>query len=89
MKILDDLLVKITQIRDWCNAVKHRGGIEYYGLKPKHLFRVEVSVHGKKLNTTNLFRLPVVDIDDEMEIVMKAYEAIYESIQKIDNQECK
>ena len=48
LKILDDLLIKITQVRDWCNAVKHRGGIEYYGLKPKHLFRVEVSVHGKK-----------------------------------------
>lgn len=83
LKILDDLLVKITQVRDWCNAVKHRGGIEYYGLKPKHLFGVEVSVHGKKVDTTNLFRLPVVDIDEEMESVMMAYVATYEAVQKI------
>lgn len=80
LKILDDLLVKITQVRDWCNAVKHRGGIEYYGLKPKHLFRVEVSVHGKKVDTTNLFRLPVIDIDEEMESVMRAYVATFEAI---------
>ena len=80
LKILDDLLVKITQVRDWCNAVKHRGGIEYYGLKPKHLFRVEISVQGKKVNTTDLFRLPAVDIDEEMEIVMKVYVATFEAI---------
>lgn len=83
MKVLDELLAQTSQVRDWCNAVKHRGGIEYYGLKPKHLFRVEVSVHGRKVDTTNLFRLPVVDIDEEMEKVMRAYVATYEEVQKI------
>ena len=35
------------------------------------------------MDTTNLFRLPVVDIDDEMESVMMAYVATYEAVQKI------
>ena len=37
----------------------------------------------KKVDTTNLFRLPVIDIDEEMEIVMKAYVATYKAVQKI------
>ena len=65
---------------------KHRGGIEYYGLKPKHLFRVEVSVHEKKMDTTNLFSLPVVNIDEEMESVMRAYEAIIEAVKKMNSE---
>lgn len=36
------------------------------------------------MNTTNLFRLPVVDIDEEMEIVMKAYVATFETIKGIE-----
>lgn len=78
--IIDNLEQNTTKVRDWANAIKHRCGLEYYALKPKTPFKFIININGKEVETTNLFKLPLVDIDDEVQTLLDAYKVTYDSI---------
>ena len=83
-RIIDELEVNTTKVRYWCNAIKHRCGLEYYALKPKHPFRIMIQIGGKNIETTNIFKLPVVDIDNDVNDLLEAYRCTYKAINEID-----
>lgn len=83
-RIVDELEVNTTKIRNWANAIKHRCGLEYYALKPKHPFRIIMKIGDKDVETTNIFQLPVVDIDKDVKELINAYRYTYQAINEID-----
>lgn len=82
--IIDELETNTTKIRFWSNAIKHRCGLEYYALKPKHPFRIMIQIGDKNVETTNIFKLPVVDIDKDVNDLIEAYRCTYKAINEID-----
>lgn len=83
--IIDKLEIKTTKVRDWANSIKHRCGLEYYALKPKTPFRFIININGKNVETTNLFKLPLVDIDNDVQTLLDAYNVTYNSIIELYN----
>ena len=83
--IIDKLEKKTTKVRDWSNAIKHRCGLEYYALKPQSPFKFFIKINGNDVETTNLFKLPIIDIDKEIQELLDAYDTTYSSIIELYN----
>ena len=83
MKILSNLKSNTSEIRNWVNAIKHRCGIEFYGLKPQHPFKVQVEKNNRMIDITSIIKLPIVDIDENLKDLIRAYNETYNAIAKI------
>lgn len=84
-EIVDELEINTTKIRNWTNAIKHRCGLEYYALKPKHPFKIIIKIGNKDVETTNIFKLPIVDIDRDVKELISAYKCTYQAIKELDD----
>lgn len=86
---LTTCLTKITDIREWANYIKHKGGIDYKFLEAESPFKIYVTpkedrAAGKMPDNkfeVKEFKSPIeIDIDETLQALVDAHAAIFQSI---------
>lgn len=84
--ILNRCHVATSQLNDWANYAKHKGGIGYVGLKPDSPFEIYVGVPGESMESrTSEFESIKLDMDDSVSTLVEAHKAICVCLDEIVN----
>lgn len=84
----------ISDLNEWANYAKHKGGIGYIGLKPKSSYQIYTrNPDGTVESRTSEFDPIKLDIDKSIETVVKSHKALFccleEIVDFIDFELCK
>ncbi|MDY4578719.1 MAG: hypothetical protein SO471_12375 [Anaerobutyricum hallii] len=81
--ILNDCRKNISDITNWANYSKHKGGLGFLGLKPESPFQIYVRKENKVQKRTDEFECIKLDLDEAIKKVAFAHEALYDCLDKL------
>lgn len=82
--ILNNCYCSISNLNDWANYAKHKGGIGYIGLKPDSPYQIYVGKPGTVPETrTSEFESIKLDMDEDVSAMMATHESLFNCIKEL------
>lgn len=74
----------ISELNEWANYAKHKGGIGYVGLKPDSPFQVYIgTTDGSMESRTSEFESIKLDMDESVSVLVEAHKALVSCLEEI------
>lgn len=73
----------ISDITDWANFSKHKGGLGFIGLKPESPFQIYIKKEGSIQKRTNEFECIKLDLDQAIEKTVSIHNALYDCLDEL------
>lgn len=83
-EILKECRDGLTDITNWANCSKHKGGIGFHGLKAESPFQIYIGSRPENMESrTSEFDLVKIDLDDGVEKVKNVHDTLYKCMDKM------
>ena len=81
--ILENCRNSITDINEWANYSKHKGGIGFKGLKADAPFQIITTDRDGNMRTSSEFESIKIELDDGVTIAKNAHKVLYDCLNQV------